>query len=228
MPDPENHKTPARRGPGRPVGSNRERSLDRIHGAARQLFATQGYSKTTFKEIAAAAGMTHAALYGYYPSKAALFQAACEQAQQVLLDAYAPVLAQDMPVREQLAELLRIIARSHDEDPAITGLLASIPLEIRRHPELAELLLDRQNATLKVFSEAFERARERGEINDSARPHEVVSTILGAAMGIGLFQYGLPGSALGNSMEVFIALIEGRLFKKARVTVPAALGRDEG
>ena len=59
---------------GRPVGSSREASLERILPAARKLFANTGYAKTTFKEVGKAVGMTHAALYGYFPSKAALMK----------------------------------------------------------------------------------------------------------------------------------------------------------
>jgi AcrR family transcriptional regulator len=197
---------------GRPVGSTRETTLARILPAARKLFATQGYSKTTFKHVGEAVGMTHAALYGYFPSKATLFQATCEHAQALMLAEYAVALQEEKTLRGQIRQILRLSAIAHDRDPSITGLLGSIPLEIRRHPELAELLVDQQNATLQLLTLAFTEAQERGEINDRAEPEELVIAVLGAAVGIGLLQLGLQRSKLQDSMEVFIDLLEGRLF----------------
>lgn len=200
------------KGMGRPVGSNREATLARIIPAARKLFAAQGYSKTTFKDVGKEVGITHAALYGYFPSKAALFQASCEQAQEMLLAEYALALSEEKTLRGQIRQILRIGAIAHDRDPSITGLLGSIPLEIRRHPELAELLIDQQNATLQLLTGAFSRAQQRGEISDKADPEELVIAVLGAAIGIGLLQFGLQRSKLEVTMEVFIDLLEARLF----------------
>jgi AcrR family transcriptional regulator len=197
---------------GRPVGSNREDTLARILPAARELFATQGYSKTTFKDVGKAVGMTHAALYGYFPSKASLFQATCEHAQELMLAEYAVALEEEKTLRGQIRQILRSSAIAHDRDPSITGLLGSIPLEIRRHPELAELLIDQQNATMQLLTRAFATAQQRGEISQRAKPEQLVIAVLGAAMGIGLLQFGLQRSKLQDSMEVFIDLLEARLF----------------
>lgn len=200
------------RGIGRPVGSSKEASLARILPAARKLFATRGYSQTTFKDVGKEVGMTHAALYGYFPSKAALFQATCEHAQELMLAEYAVAINEEKTLRGQLRQILRIAALAQDRDASITGLLGSIPLEIRRHPELADLLIDQQNETLKLLTSAFARAQQRGEISDRAKPEELVTAILGAAVGIGLFQFGLQQASLADSMEVFIDLLEARLF----------------
>jgi AcrR family transcriptional regulator len=197
---------------GRPIGSTKEATLARILPAARKLFATQGYSKTTFKHIGKEVGMTHAALYGYFPSKASLFQATCEHAQELMLAEYAVALKEEKTLRGQIRQILRIVAIAHDRDPSMTGLLGSMPLEIRHHPELAELLVDQQNATLQLLAAAFAQAQKRGEISDRAEPEELVIAVLGAAVGIGLLQLGLQRSSLQDSMEVFIDLLEARLF----------------
>ena len=197
---------------GRPVGSSREASLARILPAARKLFAENGYSKTTFKVVGKEVGMTHAALYGYFPSKAALYQATCEHAQSLLLEDYAAAIQDKATLREQLREILMIGAVAHEKDPAFTGLLGAIPLEIQRHPELAELLQDRQNATIQLLAGAFAAAQQRGEITDRASPEDQVVAFMGAAIGIALLQTGLDRKSLMDSMEVFIDLIESRLF----------------
>ena len=200
---------------GRPVGSSKEASLARILPAARRLFAENGYTKTTFKEVGREVGMTHAALYGYFPSKAALYRATCDATQALLLEDYAAAIREKPTLREQLREILMVSAVAHDSDPSITGLLGAIPLEIRRHPEIAELLLDRQNITLQLLAEAFAAAQQRGEITNKASPEDQVVAIMGAAVGVALLQAGLGRQNLMDSMQVFIDLIESRFFTSA-------------
>ena len=200
------------KGVGRPVGSSKEASLARILPAARKLFAENGYAKTTFKQVGQAVGMTHAALYGYFPSKAALYQATCDHAQRSLLKDYAEAIQKKPTLREQLREILLVGAIAHDKDPSITSLLGAIPIEIRRHPEVEELLLDRQNETLQLLAGAFAAAQQRGEITNRASPHDQVIAIMGAAVGITLLQSGLERSNLMDSMHVFIDLIEAKFF----------------
>ncbi len=203
----------ARRTAGRPVGSNRRDSLARILPAARKLFAERGYAKTTFKEVGLAVGMTPAALYAYYPSKAALYQATCEHTQDLLLGQYLEAIGEGGTLRDQLRKILQAGAKAHDEDSSITGLLAAITLEMRRHPEVAELMLDRQNATFELIAGAFAEAQGRGEVSDHATPEEQARVVMGAATGVALFQYGLQRSTMVDSMAVFIDLIEARLFQ---------------
>ena len=211
MPNPAVGKI--QRSAGRPVGSNRRDSLARILPAARKLFAARGYAKTTFKEVGLAVGMTPAALYAYYPSKAALYQATCEHAQHLLLGQYMEVIGEGGSLREQLRKILLAGARAHDEDSSITGLLGAITLEMRRHPEVAELMLDRQNATFDLIAGAFAEAQRRGELSKRTSPEEQARVIMGAVTGVALFQYGLQRSTMVKSMEVFIDLIEARLFE---------------
>lgn len=213
MPAATNTATKPTRGAGRPVGSNREASLARILPAARKLFAELGYTKTTFKEVGKAVGMTHAALYAYFPSKAALYQATCDHTQSLLLTDYIAAIEGKPTLREQLREILLVGAEAHNKDPSITGILGAIPMEIRRHPELAELLLDRQNATLQLLAKAFAAAQQRGEITDKASPEDQVIAIMGAAVGISLLNSGLGKNNVMDSMQVLIDLIEARFFQ---------------
>ena len=201
------------KGAGRPKGSSREAGLARILPAACKLFAEQGYSQTTFKDVGMAVGMTHAALYAYFPSKAALYLATTEHAQTLLQPEYLAAIERGGTFKEQLREILMVSAAAHDRDSSITGLLAAIPLEIRRHPDVAQLLLGQQNTMLEILAAAFARAQANGEITSRASPEDLVVTIMGAGVGIAMFQYGLERSSLTDSMEVFIDLIEARLFR---------------
>lgn len=194
---------------GRPVGSSRDASLARLLAAAKQAFASKGYDKTTFKNIGAEIGMTSAALYGYFPSKAALYQACCEHAQASLLPAYQEAVQRELTLRSQLREILQLAAKA---DKSTAALLAAMPLEISRHAELAVLLNDRQNATFQFLVNIFEAAQRRGEISKSAKAEDQLIAMLGAAVGIAMFQSGIKRGSLIDSMQVFVDLIEAKLF----------------
>jgi AcrR family transcriptional regulator len=58
---------------GRPPASDAEPTSDRILSAALQLFAHQGFAATSVRQIAAAVGVSDAALYSHFPSKQAIF-----------------------------------------------------------------------------------------------------------------------------------------------------------
>ena len=65
---------------------------ERIEGAALECFVRCGYSATTTREIAAAAGTTAGALYNHYPGKEALFAAVVARYRHKLATSDNPVL----------------------------------------------------------------------------------------------------------------------------------------
>ncbi|KUH94935.1 hypothetical protein AU187_15065 [Mycobacterium sp. IS-1556] len=62
----------SRRRIGRPPASDAEPTGERILAAALRLFAEQGFAGTSVRQIAAAVGVTDAALYSHFPSKQAI------------------------------------------------------------------------------------------------------------------------------------------------------------
>lgn len=210
---PAKKKPQARPKIGRPKGSSKEDTLARLMPVARRLFADKGYAQTTFKDIGQALGTSHAALYAYFPSKKALYLATVADAQALLLPFFQEALSQSGSLRQRIGRILLAIAREHDRDSAITGLLAAVPIEIRRHPELYEALIDGNNAVLQALEAIFEQAKQSGEIRTDANAADLVAALLGGGVGVALFQYGLQRPDLSRTMEVFVDLIEARLFR---------------
>jgi hypothetical protein len=116
-------------------------------------------------------------------------------------------------LRSRLTEILMASARAHDRDSTITGLLAAIPIEMRRHPELATLFGSQKLATQTMLEALFAEAKASGEITSSASPESLVIAIMGAGVGIAMFQYGLQADDLEQTMSVFVELIEAKLFR---------------
>lgn len=197
---------------GRPKGSNKEETLAKLLLEARRQFAEKGYSQTTFKDIGQALGVSHAALYAYFPSKKELYWATLADAQAVLIPHYQAAFSIEGSLRQRIRHILLATAAEHDKDSSITGLLAAVPIEIRRHPELFNANDNGNNVLLQVLEALVEEAKKTGEIRLDASASDLVATLLGGSVGVALFQYGMQKPDLTRTMEVFVALIEARLF----------------
>ncbi len=194
---------------GRPRGSNKEANLAKILLEARRLFAEKGYSQTTFKDVGRAAGMTHAALYSYFASKLDLYVATLTDAQGVLLPEYLRAIEECTTLRERFKRILMVSAAASDRDPTVTGFLAAVPIEIRRHPELLEVLLRRNNGVYLALINMFEEAKARGEVNPALSTDNLIAAFFGAALGVSLFHYGThTATRLTEAMEIFAALVD--------------------
>lgn len=128
---------PRRRG--RPANASTEHTIAVLLSAARRLFAAKGYAGTSNREIAAAAGLAHTAIYNHFGSKAQLFTAVFVDVQQLLvveLDR-SVAAAPDRPALP--GALLDATGALRAADPSYVEFLASMYIEVRRAPELQEI-----------------------------------------------------------------------------------------
>ncbi len=203
---PSHHKT-AR--VGRPRGSNKEARIARILVVARQQFAEKGFSQTTFKDVGRGAGMTHAALYSYFSSKVELYVATLVDTQGVLLPEYLRAIEEGKTLRERFRRILMASAAAADRDSTVTGFLAAVPIEIRRHPELlAEIQKRDKNGVYQALIMMFEDAKRNGELNPALSTENLVSAFFGGALGVSLFHYGMHSTHLTDAMSIFATLID--------------------
>jgi AcrR family transcriptional regulator len=198
---------------GRPPGSNSAATRAKLLTAARKQFAEKGYAQTTFKDVGREAGITHAALYQYFDSKRALYLATLADTQALLLPQYLAAITQGVSLRDRIVGVLMASADAHDADSTITGFLAAIPIEIRRHPELREILVDPNDQIMLALEQMFDEAKRNGEIVADFSSRLLVDAFLGGGVGVSLFHYGMPTSSLREAMQVFVAFIEARVFK---------------
>jgi AcrR family transcriptional regulator len=163
-------------------------------------------------EIATVAGITHSSIYQYFASKRELYQAAFESAQAELLPQYLEAIKTGATLKEQIKAIFRASARTHERKPTITPFLASIPIELRRHPDLLPTLQAESSQLMASLSDMFASARRRGEIPTGADDMDLLVGFIGAVMGIGLLSYGIQTGRMGTAVEMLLAALDGEFF----------------
>lgn len=97
---------------GRPIHADGRQTRQAILDAALDLFAEKGYFGTSLRDIATVVGVRESALYNYFSSKEALFNALLELARESTQDAWAGFHAQ--PVTDLRSLLEDLTARVLD------------------------------------------------------------------------------------------------------------------
>lgn len=205
---------------GRPKGQSRKARIAAILRAARPLFAEKGFAQTTFKDVGKVVGMTHAALYSYYSSKADLYLATIADSEQLLKPHYRKAIEQGGTLQHQLRKILMATVDVHEKDCSVTTLLSTMAVDAGRHPELAELVKQSHSSIFDVLLPIFEEAQRTGEIRSKAKPEKLIETVMVGALGVIRSHALLPmfdhsgAESLQYSMEVYVDLIEARLFNQ--------------
>jgi len=127
-------KTMRRRG--RPANTSTEDTVAVMLVAARKQFAAQGYAATSNRTVANAAGLAHTAIYNHFGSKAQLFTAVFLDVQDRLIFELQRSAGRTPDEPAFPRALLDAIEELRAADPTYVEFLASMYVEVRRHPEL--------------------------------------------------------------------------------------------
>jgi TetR/AcrR family transcriptional regulator, mexJK operon transcriptional repressor len=131
--------------------------------AAGSLFVEQGFGAVTMEAIALRAGASKTTLYGYFPSKEALFEAFVHEAGKGGLEAL-EAARQEGPVREVLHRLgiayLNLVTR-----PDVIEVNRLIMGEAGRQPQLSRIFYENgPRKTLIAICETIQLLMERGAL----------------------------------------------------------------
>ena len=107
--------------------AGRQRRLARILVAAEELFATQGFAKTTVDEIAAAAGVSKGLVYDHYPSKEALLGEVWERLVAAWTEQVRNTKFGEGSIADALGEFLRVSLLYVRENPLLRRIIALDP-----------------------------------------------------------------------------------------------------
>jgi len=116
-----------------------ERTRSRILDAAEKRFAKRGYSATSLREIAAAAGLQQPGLYNHFANKEALYAAVLDRALEPMADA----------LEEHL---------STDDADAMAALPGVITDHLCAHPHVASLFQQALDSDAKTAGDRLMRA----------------------------------------------------------------------
>jgi AcrR family transcriptional regulator len=118
-----------------------ERTRRRLLEIAVERFGERGYRATSVSEIARSAGLTQAAVYAYFPSKEALFDAAVDRDATLVIDG-ARRQAAGTPPGQLVPLLLLLIMSSLEHHPLLQRVMAGHePEALRRLVNLPALTL---------------------------------------------------------------------------------------
>ncbi|HZT62095.1 MAG TPA: TetR family transcriptional regulator [Burkholderiales bacterium] len=152
-----------------------ERTRQGILAAARKVFARQGVTRTTFEEIAAAAGVTRGAIYWHFADKTELFFAMREQMAVPMIDRIDLALlpADGSDPLAGVERFLGGILESLESDVRARQTLQIMGFKCEYVGELErELALQRLRCSelLSKLSEAYRRASRAGKLRAGLSP----------------------------------------------------------
>jgi AcrR family transcriptional regulator len=212
VPPGEEMQRPARRRRGRPRNSSTDDTVAGMLAAARRQFAAHGYAGTSNRMVAEDAGLAHTAIYNHFGSKARLFTAVFDDVQKLLiaeLERSAGAAPAEPPFPRALLDALVALRAA---DPSYVEFLASMYVEVSRHPELREVFQHGQ-----PFPILDVLRRSSAESVPGVSPTDAEDAMwFWITFALGLAQL----SALADA-ETFAVTVEG--LRRQFATIPTAL-----
>ena len=158
-----------------PPASSRERLL----GAAKRLFATQGYEQTATSAIAREAGTSESQLMRYFGGKVGLLEALFEDAWAYLNARVARVAKTSTDSRQGVLDAVQSIVSALSRDPDLATLLLFEGRRLRG--DAPRVRVSRGYAQFSETIRSFLRqAQADGEIDRSLDTNALTSAVLGA------------------------------------------------
>lgn len=165
--EPERRGEPKRRG--RPRAYEPEVAL----GKALDLFRRQGFAATSLDDLSEATGMNRPSLYGAFGDKRELYIKSYQRYREEARASMAAIFREEMPVRQRLERIFASalnIYLSGETGPRGCFTVVTAASEAVGDPEIRAMVLDGLTELDKAFANCFRRAKEKGELPESADP----------------------------------------------------------
>jgi AcrR family transcriptional regulator len=164
---------PARRGEPKRRGRPRSYEPDVALGKALDLFRKKGFAATSLDDLSAATGMNRPSLYGAFGDKRELYIKSYQRYRDEAGERMVEIFRQEMPVRERLEHIFAAalnIYLSGESGPRGCFTVVTAASEAVSDPEIRAMVLDGLTELDKAFANCFRRAKEKGELSESADP----------------------------------------------------------
>jgi len=141
-------------------------------GKALDLFRKGGFAATSLDDLSAATGMNRPSLYGAFGDKRELYIKSYQRYRDDARTAMIEIFRDEMPVRNRLQRIyaLALDIYLEGESPRGCFTVMTAASEAVADPEIRALVLEGFLELDRAFAACFRRARENGELPDSADP----------------------------------------------------------
>ena len=164
-----------------------QKQFDRIDALERamQLFWEKGYEAAGLTELLERMGIGRQSLYNTFTDKRVLFLEAIEHYVGTRLSQVRGLLeAPGSPLRN-IRRVLAFYEEHNTSGNELGCLLVNSLAEFgASHPDFGSPLRDQMESLETVFRDAFERAREAGELLDDASPRALARAVCAMACGV--------------------------------------------
>jgi TetR/AcrR family fatty acid metabolism transcriptional regulator len=144
--------------------------------AAITVFARSGYHTSRVADVAKEAGVAYGLVYHYFGSKEDLLETIFRRTWSRMLEAVEELERSDMPAREQLAGVARIVLGSWELDPDLVRVLVR---EVARSPQLGREVDEIEHA-FAALERIVKKGQERGELRAGLDPRLAAWILYGA------------------------------------------------
>ncbi|MBR0736281.1 TetR/AcrR family transcriptional regulator [Bradyrhizobium liaoningense] len=166
-------KPPAAANEPRRRGRPRAYEPDVALGRALDLFRKQGFAATSLDDLSEATGMNRPSLYGAFGDKRELYIKSYQRYREEARAAMVEIFRQEMPVRQRLERIFASalnIYLSGETGPRGCFTVVTAASEAVSDPDIRAMVLDGLTELDKAFTSCFRRAKENGELPETADP----------------------------------------------------------
>jgi AcrR family transcriptional regulator len=187
-------KSPSIKTPARAVASSaaapRRRGRPRAYepdvalAKALDLFRRDGFAATSLDDLSAATGMNRPSLYGAFGDKRELYIKSYQRYRDDARAAIIDIFRTEQPIRERLARIFAValdIYLSGESGPRGCFTVMTAASEAVSDPQIRAMVLEGFVELDKAFAACFRRAKEKGELPESADP-EVLAQLASATI----------------------------------------------
>jgi len=175
---------------------------ERLLTVAQTLFADRGYDRTTMDDIAAAADVSRATAFNYFPRKEELLLALVARRRAVIVDLLAREQPEAADVADRLRRVLMSLCDALDTDPAGNRALTLAWVQA------GGPLLPDAFATAAVFADALRGAQAHGQLRPDIGPDSAGRILLDAYLGALVRWAAEPDATTASLREQFGAVLD--------------------
>jgi AcrR family transcriptional regulator len=139
---------------------------------ALDLFRKDGFAATSLDDLSAATGMNRPSLYGAFGDKRELYIKSYQRYRDDAREAMIDIFRSEQPIRERLKRIYAVALDIYlgGEIPRGCFTVMTAASEAVLDPDIRVMVLDGFVALDKAFISCFRRAKEKGELRESADP----------------------------------------------------------